>query len=154
VGPQFFHGDALSNRSAIGRECFIDLACAAPRLDCVESSTGQPSAMFGHVWVEVAANNDYFVTLNPSTLLTYNGSDIGNVNDVSVEAFDSAWTYDVDYGEVQRRNPAAPDPAAVIPVTDPPHLDGLDGSCPTSIAAAGDAVWVTLAPSVIDACNP
>jgi hypothetical protein len=125
----------------------VHLACSTygPQpSNCVESSTERPSAMFGELWVDVTANSG-FVSINPTTLATDDRPDITGVNGVSVEAFDSAWTYDVNDGYVQRWNPSAFDPIP-IKVTNPPS-DG--GSCLTSSAAAGDAVWVTLAPSVM-----
>jgi Protein kinase domain len=117
--------------------------------DCSPSSTGPPIAMFGRVWVYVTANGDYFVTINPRTLLAYNNGVIGSLNGVSagVEAFGSVWTYDQADAQVQRWNPSDQDASANwIPVTKPP---GLGGSCLTSIAAAGGAVWVTLAPAQV-----
>jgi hypothetical protein len=135
----------ITPRLAVSRP--VKLACG--ELYCVESSTGPPSAMFGQVWVEVAANGG-IVTINPRTLLTDNSPGLAFPNGVSVEAFDSAWTYDVDHGEVERWNLTDLAPGGEILVTDPPDLGG---SCLTSIAAAGGAVWVTLAPTDSYACN-
>jgi hypothetical protein len=134
----------IDPRLAVSRP--VHLACQYPQaqLDCTPSSTGPPSAMFGLIWVEVAANSGT-VTINPRTLLTDNSPGIAVGNGVSVEAFDSAWTYDVDYGGVLRWDPADLVPGPQIPVTAPPNTGG---SCLTSIAAASGAVWVTLAPYV------
>jgi hypothetical protein len=115
--------------------------------DCSPSSTGPPSAMFGRIWVLVEANNDYFVTINPRTLQGYNQGNVEGSNGVSVGAFDSVWTYDVDVGEVWRWNPATQDSRNWIAVTSPPFLSD---SCLTSIAPAGGAVWVTLAPASVN----
>jgi DNA-binding beta-propeller fold protein YncE len=139
----------IDPRLAVSRP--IELACgyARAQLDCTESSTGRPSAMFGLVWVEVAANSGT-VTINPSTLLTDNSPGLAFGNGVSVEAFESAWTYQRDSGEVLRWDPTDLARGGEIPVTEPPNLGG---SCLTSIAAAGGAVWVTLAPSVDYFCT-
>jgi hypothetical protein len=126
-----------------------DLACYEPQVECTESSTGQPSAVFGQVYVWVAANGGT-VTIDPRTLLTDDIPAPAFANGVVVEAFDAAWTYD-DYGDVLWWNSPDPYPAAVINVTKSPSLDR---SCLTSIAPAGDAVWVTLAPSVDHTCKP
>jgi Protein kinase domain len=143
----------IDPRSAASRP--VQLACgdAPAQLHCIESSTGRPSAMFGYVWVEQSANDDYFVAIDPRTLVTANGSNIASVNGVSVEAFDSVWTYDQADGEVLRFHPpeltfGPADPAAVISVTKQPYLVG--GSCLTSIATAGGAIWVTLAPAWVN----
>jgi hypothetical protein len=128
----------------------VDLACAAPGLYCVKSSAGRPSAMFGEVWVGLSANGgEKTVLINPSTLLR---DHIFYAGGGGVEAFGSVWVNEVDDGEVVGWPPDALYPADhVISVTHPQYLGG---SCLTSIAAAGGAVWVTLAPSASYVCNP
>jgi hypothetical protein len=111
-------------------------------------SAGRPSAVFGDVWVGLSKNGGDTVTINPRTLLI--DVDFGcchgdNVNGGNVEAFDSLWGNSVADGDVQRWNP--PNLAHLTQVTDPPYYDG---NCLTSIAAAGGAVWVTLAASELD----
>jgi serine/threonine protein kinase len=134
-GPTLYNGDAID-----------------PQRDCTPSPTGPPSAMFGKVYVWVVANDDYFVAIAPRTLVTANGSNIGSGNGVSIEAFDSVWTYNQAEGEVLRSHPpeltfGPPDLYPRITVTTPPYLGG---SCLTSIATAGGAVWVTLAPASVN----
>jgi hypothetical protein len=88
------------------------------------------------------------VRINASTLGIdddYNCCTGANVNGGNVEAFGSDWDNNVADGEVQRWDP--PNPAGTTQVTDPPYIDG---NCLTSIAAAGGAVWVTLAASGVD----
>lgn len=60
----------------------------------------------------------------------------------SVGAFHSVWTYDVPSGEVDRWHP--PNQVGDVPVT---HVPLYGGSCMTSMAAGGGAIWVTLAPA-------
>ena len=73
---------------------------------------------------------------------------VGTVGADSAGAFGSVWGYNVGDGEVQRWNP--PSLAHVIQVTDAPFYDG---SCMTSIATSGDAVWVTLAGAIGYGCT-
>jgi hypothetical protein len=111
-------------------------------------TAGRPGAVFGDVWVGLSKNGGDTVRINAGTLRM--DEDFGcctgdNVNGSGVEAFGSLWGYDVAGGEVQRWNP--PNLAHLTQVTDPPYYWG---NCLTSIAAAGGAVWVTLAASEQD----
>jgi streptogramin lyase len=126
-----------------------------PRLAAIDhvdlgQSAARPNALFGAVWVGVSDNGGDTVVVDPKTLTSYSfGCCAGSmVNGDNVEAFDSAWSYDVADGEVQRWDP--PNLAHVTQITDAPLYDG---SCMTSITAGGGAVWVTLAPSVNYSCN-
>ena len=104
-------------------------------------SAGRPSAVFGDVWVGLSSGDT--VRINASTVGIdddYNCCTGANVNGGDVEAFGSDWVNNVAYGEVTRWDP--PNPAGATQVTDPLSSDG---NCLTSIAAAGGAVWVTLA---------
>jgi hypothetical protein len=126
-----------------------------PRLTAVDhvdlgQTAGRPDALFGNVWVGVSDKGGDTRVVDPRTLSFYSfGCCAGStVNGDNVEAFGSAWSYDVADGEVQRWNP--PNLAHVTQITDAPLYDG---NCMTSITAGGGAVWVTLAPSVNYSCN-
>ena len=120
----------------------VDLACPEPRWYCLAGlSAGRPSAVFGDAWVGLSSGDT--VRINASTVGIdddYNCCTGANVNGGGVEAFGSFWGNDVPNGEVQRWDP--PNLTGVTQVTDAPSNDG---NCLTSIAAAGGAVWVTLA---------
>lgn len=121
---------------------FVDLAQRA----------GRPAVVFGHIWVGVSDHGYNDIDLvNPRTLGTDTTVDGGVGNGIGTDAavaFRSLWGYDIRNGEVQRWHP--PNPAAGVPVTDPP---AFDGSCLTSLTAGYGSVWVTLAPSIEYACN-
>ena len=127
-----------------------------PRLGAVDHvdlgrTAGPPNALFGDIWVGLSDNAGATVLVDPHTLTPIQHMDCCSgaaVNGGSVEAFGSVWGYDVAKGEVLRWKP--PNLAHVTQVTDAPYYDG---SCMTSIAAGGGAVWVTLAPSFDYACN-
>jgi hypothetical protein len=121
-----------------------------PRLAAIDhvdlgQTAGKPDAVFGEIWVGLSDDGGDTVTVNPRPLLVdHNFGCCPSTEDSGVvEAFGSAWGYDVAHGEVQRWDP--PKLAALIQVTDPPFYDG---SCMTSIASGGGAVWITLAPVV------
>jgi hypothetical protein len=88
------------------------------------------------------------VVVDPRTLTPYH-LDCCGVADV-VGGFGSDWSLDVEKGSVQRWDPSTYGLEQSITVTDAPLYEG---SCMTSIAASGDAVWVTLAPARNHACN-
>jgi streptogramin lyase len=126
-----------------GKVASVDLGKTATR----------PDALQGDVWVNISDNGGATRRVDPRTLqisATYTGGigPLGTIGMDAAEAFRSVWTYDVGLGEVQRWRP--PELAASVPVTDAPRYGG---SCMTSIAATGDAIWVTLARSELDACN-
>jgi len=132
-----------------------------PRLGSVDhvdvgQTAGRPAALQGGIWVDVSDNGGDTVVVDPRTLLIDEdfgccGGDAGAIGTLGTDgarAFGSVWGYDVGDGEVQRWNP--PNLAHVIQVTDAPFYDG---SCMTSIAAGGGAIWVTLAQSIDYACR-
>jgi hypothetical protein len=67
---------------------------------------------------------------------------LGTIGADGVGAFSSVWSYDVGSGEVDRWHP--PNLVAHTSVT---HAPLYGGSCMTSMAAGGGAIWVTLAPA-------
>jgi hypothetical protein len=119
-------------------------------------TAGRPVAILGDVWVGISDNGGDTVLVDPRTLLVHEDMSccpgavglVGTVGADSAGAFGSVWGYDVGDGEVQRWDP--PNLSHVIQVTDAPFYDG---SCMTSIAATGDAVWGTLAPAIDYACK-
>src|SRR5579862_528966 len=125
-----------------------------PRLGSIDrtdlgEAAGRPSAVFGHIWVDLADHSGgNTVVVDPRTLLTnYLGCCGLGLN---AGGFGSDWSYDAADGTVQRWNPVTFQLVHVTRVTDPPNYDG---SCMTSIAAGTGAVWVTLAPAVNYGCG-
>jgi hypothetical protein len=131
-----------------------------PRLASVDRvdlgrTAGRPVALLGEVWVDISDDGGHTKLVNPQSLLVDAQTGCcgpsradGGVGNATAGAFGSVWSYDVGDGEVQRWNP--PELAQVIQVTDAPYYDG---SCMTSLAASGDAVWVTLAPATNYRCT-
>jgi streptogramin lyase len=129
-----------------------------PRLGAVDhvdlgQTAGRPTALFGGVWVTRSDNGGETVLVDPHTL-TPDYLERGDSNLpvpwVGAGGFGSAWSSDVANGSVQRWDPRDYRLDQSIPVTDPPVYGGM---CITSIAAGGDAVWVTLAAPREHACN-
>ena len=121
-------------------------------LDLLAQRAGRPSALDGNIWVGVSSyGSGQFDLVNPQTLQTagwLEGGVRAGVGTDSADAFGSVWGYDVADGEVHAWHP--PNLHKVVSVTDAPTSDG---SCITSLAAGGGAVWVTLAPSINFTCH-
>jgi hypothetical protein len=105
------------------------------------------------VWVNISDNGGGSVVVDPRTLLVdtnYSGTigPLGTIGADSVGAFGSVWSYDVPSGAVDRWAP--PHQVADVQVT---HSPRYDGSCMTSMAAGGGAIWVTLAWPGIFLCD-
>jgi hypothetical protein len=116
-------------------------------------TAGRPVAMLGAVWVNISDNGGGSVVVDPRTLLVdtnYSGTigPLGTIGADSVGAFGSVWSYDVPSGAVDRWAP--PHQVADVQVT---HSPRYDGSCMTSMAAGGGAIWVTLAWPGIFLCD-
>jgi serine/threonine-protein kinase len=110
-------------------------------------TAGRPVAMAGNVWVNLSDNGGYTTVRDPrnlSEVRNYTGTigPLGTIGADEVGAFHSVWSYDVVSGEVDRWHP--PNEVAHTPVT---HAPLYGGSCMTSMAAGGGAIWVTLAPA-------
>jgi streptogramin lyase len=125
-----------------------------PRLSAVDhvdlgQTAGRPAALFGSIWVTLSDSGGETVLLDPHTLAPYQRLPCCGVADV-VGGFGSDWSSDVAKGSVQRWDPSTYDLDQSITVTDAPLYGG---SCITSLAASGDAVWVTLAPALNHTCN-
>jgi len=113
---------------------------------------GRPSALSGNIWVGTSSYRYNSIPLvDPSTVQIDGSLDGGpgtGIGSATAGAFGAAWDYDVGHGEVHSWHP--PNPAASLQVTDQPNFDG---SCLTSLAAGGGAIWVTLAPSIDFTCK-
>jgi streptogramin lyase len=124
-----------------------------PRLAAVDhvdlgQTAGPPAALFGSIWVTLSDDGGGTVVVDPHTLAPHYLDCCGVASVVG--GFGSDWSTDVGNGSVQRWDPSTYDLEQSITVTDAPLYGG---SCMTSIAASGDAVWVTLAPAGNHACN-
>ena len=124
-----------------------------PRLAAVDhvdlgQTAGPPAALFGSIWVTLSDNGGDTVVVDPHTLTPHYLGCCGVASVVG--GFGSDWSFDVGKGSVQRWDPSTYGLDQSIIVTDAPNYGG---SCMTSIAASGDAVWVTLAPARNYACN-
>jgi serine/threonine-protein kinase len=130
-----------------------------PRLNRVDhvdlgQRAGRPAALDGNIWVGVSNLGHGEVALvDPKTLQAlqpYEGGVENGIGPDSAGAFGSVWGFDVTAGDLERWDPPNLAPHGATPVTDAPYLDG---SCMTSVAAGDGSVWVTLAPSVANACR-
>lgn len=130
-----------------------------PRLNRVDhvdlgQRAGRPAALDGNIWVGVSNFGHGEVALvDPKTLQAlqpYEGGVENGIGADSAGAFGSVWGFDVTAGDLERWDPPNLAPHGATPVTDAPYLDG---SCMTSVAAGDGSVWVTLAPSVANACR-
>jgi hypothetical protein len=125
----------------------VDPRSGSKRHADLGQTAGRPVAMTGNIWVNLSDNGGYTTLRDPrnlSEVRNYTGTigPLGTIGADEVGAFHSVWSYDVVSGEVDRWHP--PNEAAHTPVT---HAPLYGGSCMTSMAAAGGAIWVTLAPA-------
>lgn len=105
---------------------------------------------FGEVWVGISdhGGGTFFVT---PQLVPEGPADccpLGRGYDTAT-GFGSVWYYHRQTGAIVRWNGATKDKAASIPITAP----RWDAKCPTSIAAGGGGVWVTIAAGPLSDCR-
>jgi DNA-binding beta-propeller fold protein YncE/predicted Ser/Thr protein kinase len=143
----FGFGDLWLVGSRTAKLYRVDPRSGSVRHRDLGQTAGRPVAMLGDVWVNVSDDGGFSMVVDPRTLLEvtdYTGAigPLGTIGADGVGAYSSVWSYDVGSGEVDRWHP--PNLVAHTSVT---HAPLYGGSCMTSMAAGGGAIWVTLAPA-------
>jgi len=114
------------------------------------TKAGRPTLRFGAVWVGLSDRGGDTVLVDPRTLTRTSLMCCPLKRDsYSAGGFGSTWSVDSSTGTVVRWGGTTYQVDKVIQVTDPPFYDG---SCVSSLAVGAGAVWVTLEPSLNDAC--
>ncbi len=105
----------------------------------------RPNLVFGAIWVDLSDRGGDTVRVDPRTVKVV--EDFGccpSWQEVDAVAAGSLWTVDQATGLVVRWDRVTQQDIAHIQLTTAPFYRGL---CLTAVAAAADAVWVTVAPN-------